>query len=185
MTRVYLGELTERHIARFLELSADPELVDTMGWRPFGPGETSRFLEAARLLTLPYCHQDGCHIFSIVNATNDKAVGYLSVKGINRAGKSAEIGIAVMEKACRSRGFGGEALRLAVEYAFGEMGLALLGLTVFPSNQRAIGAYEKLGFRKRELLENSWQMPDGEYADMWLMELTSDDWRHAAGSQQP
>jgi len=81
-----------------------------------------------------------------------------------------------MEKGYRNRGYGTEALKLTAQYAFNELGLALLGLTVFPSNQRAIRAYEKVGFRKREILKQSWQMPSGKYADMWLMELTRSQW---------
>ena len=79
-----------------------------------------------------------------------------------------------MEKEYRGQGYGTEALKLALDYAFNELGLALLGLTVFPSNERAIRAYEKVGFKRKEVLEKSWLMPDGEYADMLLMEVTQD-----------
>ena len=79
-----------------------------------------------------------------------------------------------MDKEYRGQGYGTEALKTAVSYAHNELGLNLLGLTVFPSNTKAIRAYEKVGFHKTELLKDSWLLPDGEYADMWLMELRYD-----------
>ena len=101
-------------------------------------------------------------------------IGYLSIKGISKVEARAEVGIAIMEREYRGQGYGTEALRQAVNYAFTELGLTLLGLTVFPSNQRAIRAYEKVGFRKTAVLKDSWLLPSGEYADMWLMELSRD-----------
>jgi RimJ/RimL family protein N-acetyltransferase len=44
------------------------------------------------------------------------------------------------------------------------------GLTVFPSNQRAIQAYERVGFRKTGLTV-AWLLPSGESVDMQVMEL--------------
>lgn len=170
--RVYLAPIEDKHISRYLQLSDDPELVLTMGWRPFGAGEKERFLQTLQVLTLPYCGSGETIIFSIISAADNKAIGYISIKVINEEKSSAELGIAIMEKEFRSQGYGTEALKLAVDYAFNDLGLALLGLTVFPTNQRAIKAYEKVGFRKREVLKRSWLMPGGEYVDMWLMELT-------------
>ena len=46
-----------------------------------------------------------------------------------------------------------------------------MGLTVFPSNARAIKAYEKVGFKTVDILKKSWTMPDGKQVDMLLMEL--------------
>jgi len=43
-------------------------------------------------------------------------------------------------------------------------------------NERAIKAYEKAGFRRREVLEKSLLLDSGEYVDMLLMELTRDQW---------
>ncbi len=111
-------------------------------------------------------------VFSIINAADNKAIGYTSIKGIGETEARAEVGIAIMEREYRGQGYGTETLRLAVDYAFNELGLTLLGLTVFPSNQRAIRAYKKVGFRKTEVLEDSWLLPDGEYADLWVMELS-------------
>ncbi len=174
-SRIFLANLDDDHINRYISLSDDPELVVTMGWKPFQSEEKERFRQTVELLSVPYCKKGKVIIFSIVStADGNKATGFVSIKGINEAKSFAEIGIAIMDREYRNRGYGTEALRRIVDYAFNELGLTLLALTVFPSNERAITVYEKVGFRKREFLKNSWLLPSGEYADMWLMELSRD-----------
>jgi len=173
--RVYLSSLENDHIDRFISLFDDPELVATMGWRPFAANDRERFLQWFQILTLPYLDTGRTMIFSIICADDHRAIGFLSIKGIRGTQASAEVGIAIMEKEYRGEGYGTEALMQAVDYAFEELGLNLLGLTVFPSNQRAIRAYEKVGFRKKELLKDSWILPSGEHSDMWLMELARNE----------
>ena len=175
MTRVYLSALQDQHIDRYMSLSDDPELIATMGWRPFGPDEKERFTQFSQVLSLPNLSGGKAIVFDIMNAADNKAIGYTSIKGISETEAHAEVGIAIMEREYRGQGYGTEVLKHVVDYAFNELGLTLIGLTVFPSNQRAIRAYEKVGFRKTEFLEDSWLLPNGEYADMWVMEL-SHDW---------
>ena len=173
-TRVYLAPLEDEHIDHYMSLSDDPDLIATMGWRPFGPNEKERFIQFSKVLTLPNLEGGKAMVFSIISVADDKAIGYVSIKGICETEARAEVGIAIMEREYRGQGFGTEALRQAVDYAFNKLGLKLLGLTVFPSNQRAIRAYEKTGFRKTHVLKNSWLLPSGEHTDMWLMELSRD-----------
>lgn len=174
MSRVSLANLNDNHINYYISLSDDPELVATMGWKPFRKNEKERFIRQLEVLTLPYCKKGKVIIFSIISTTDKKAIGFISIIGTNEAKSCAEIGIAIIDKGYRGHGYGTEALGKVVDYAFNELGLNLLGLTVFPSNERAIKAYEKVGFRKKELMKNSWLLPNGEYADMWLMELSRD-----------
>jgi RimJ/RimL family protein N-acetyltransferase len=170
--RVRLVPIDDEHIERYIQFSDDPELVSTMGWRPFAPGEKERFLQVVGVLTLPYCGDSPPLIFSMIDIEEDRPVGVVSLKGLNEARSSVELGIAVMEESFRGRGYGTEALRLARDYAFRELGVTLIGLTVFPDNVRAIRAYEKLGFKRTAVLEKSWTLPDGRGADMLLMELS-------------
>ncbi len=164
--------MEDEHIHHYMSLSNDPELIATMGWKPFRPNEKDRFIDFSRVLSLPNLKDGKVIVFSIILATNNKAIGYVSIKGINKAEGRAEVGIAIMDREYRGKGYGTEALKKAIDYAFNELGLTLLGLTVFPSNQRAIQAYEKIGFRRAELLKDSWLLPSGEYVDMLVMELS-------------
>ena len=172
--KVHLSILEKEHISRYMQLSDNPELIDTMGWLPFAVGEEERFLQTVQVITLPYGGNGKPVVFSIVSTEEDRPVGYVCLKGMNESNSSIELGIAIMEKEYRGHGYGTEALNLAKNYAFRKLGLSKVGLTVFPSNERAIRAYEKAGFQKKELLEKSWLMPAGEYVDMLLMEVIRD-----------
>jgi RimJ/RimL family protein N-acetyltransferase len=114
-------------------------------------------------------------VFSIISKEDDKAIGYVSIKGMSSDSSDAEVGIAILNKKYRSRGYGTEALWKAAVYAFTELGIDLLYLTVFPYNNRAIRTYEKLGFRRVKLLKKAWMLPEGDCSDMLLMKLNKDN----------
>lgn len=157
-----------------MSLSNDPELIATMGWSPFCPDEKERFIQFSQVLSVPNLDSAKAIVFSLINKADDKPIGYASIKGISEKESRAEVGIAIMEREYRGQGYGTEALGQLVDYAFKELGLTFLCLTVFLSNQRAIRAYTRKGFRKIEVLKDSWLLPSGECVDMWLMELSRD-----------
>lgn len=168
---IRLVPLEDEHIARYLSLSSDPVLVETMGWKPFDPDERERFLRYVENITVPNMAGGYTIPFSIVTADSGIPIGYLSLKGVRDGGTGAEVGLAIMDKEYRGRGLGTEALRQATVYAFGELELSILELTVFPDNAAAIRSYEKVGFVRTDILKESWELPDGTFADMWVMEL--------------
>lgn len=169
--KVYLSPIEENHLFQYMSLSDDPELLSTMGWRPFETDEKDRFLHAVEALTLPYCGDGEPITFSIITTEGHFPIGYVTLKGINYDKATAELGIAIMDSRYFSSGYGSDALILAADFAFNNLQLLTIGLTVFPSNIRAIKAYEKVGFTIVDVLEKAWTMPDGERADMLLMEL--------------
>ena len=66
-------------------------------------------------------------------------------------------------------------MRLALKFAFDELNLHRVQLTVFAYNDRAIALYEKLGFQRegtfREFLHR-----DGARYDMYLYGLLRREW---------
>jgi RimJ/RimL family protein N-acetyltransferase len=79
------------------------------------------------------------------------------------------------------QGFGREALSLLLAYAFGELNLRRVQLTVFSNNLRAIRLYEGAGFR-REGVYREFLRRDGEVYDMYLYGLLRREWEAAAKS---
>ncbi len=76
------------------------------------------------------------------------------------------------------QGFGREALGLLLRFAFDEVNLRRLSLTVFAYNTRAIGLYEGMGF-VREGAFREFLMRDGQPHDMLLYGLLEREWRAA------
>lgn len=82
----------------------------------------------------------------------------------------------------RGRGFGGEAIALVLEHAFGEapagLGLHRVGLDVLSINPRARMLYESLGFLVEGRLRESHR--DGDFwCDAIVMGMLEDDYRAA------
>jgi len=77
-----------------------------------------------------------------------KPIGIMSLIHIDPKNRNAECILDIGDKDCWGQGYGAEAMRLLLDYAFLEMNLHRLGLRVFSFNQRAIRLYEKVGFTR-------------------------------------
>jgi RimJ/RimL family protein N-acetyltransferase len=105
------------------------------------------------LLSVPYCIKSKVTIFNIFSTTSNKAIGFVSIRGINIAKSFAEIGSAIVDRKYRNREYGTEVLKRVIDYTSNELDLTLLGLTVFPSNERAITVYEEVNLYKKRFLK--------------------------------
>ena len=107
--------------------------------------------------------------------TDNVLIGVAEIEDINWHHGNAWISIS-LGKAFWNQGLGTEALRLLVCYAFQELNLHRLQLTVFEYNGRAQAVYRKVGFcvegRMRE-----WILRDGKRYDMLQMGLLANEWR--------
>jgi RimJ/RimL family protein N-acetyltransferase/predicted SprT family Zn-dependent metalloprotease len=73
-------------------------------------------------------------------------VGEVVLNEFNDVKSSMNLRIALAGPAVFGRGFGSEAVALAVDYGLEVLGLTKITLSVLVENARAIGAYEKVGF---------------------------------------
>ena len=71
----------------------------------------------------------------------------------------------------QGRGLGREALSLAVEHLFSELGHHRITIDPAADNDRAIRCYEAVGFRTVGVMHASERGPDGTFHDGLLMEL--------------
>lgn len=86
--------------------------------------------------------------FSIIERTTGRIVGNCDMVNISLPHRRAEVGIVIGEPDARGRGYGTEAMRLLVDYAFTVAGMHSLMLWVYEFNQAARRCYEKVGFRE-------------------------------------
>ncbi|WP_240633327.1 GNAT family N-acetyltransferase [Paenibacillus montanisoli] len=81
------------------------------------------------------------------NETNE-LVGYVELDGIMWSNRVSGVSIAIAHNQNRRKGYGAEALNLVLRFAFHELNLHRVQLTVFGYNTSAIALYEKVGFQK-------------------------------------
>ena len=77
-------------------------------------------------------------VFAIRPLGEETLIGYIEIEGIMWAHRHAWLSIAIGDSAHQGRGYGAEALRLALRFAFQELNLHRVQLTVFSYNLRAI-----------------------------------------------
>jgi aminoglycoside 6'-N-acetyltransferase len=75
----------------------------------------------------------------------------------------------------QGQGFGPDAITTLARYLIDERGHHRITIDPAAANERAIRAYEKVGFRKVGVLRRYQHYPDGTWQDGLLMELLADD----------
>ena len=116
-------------------------------------------------------------IFGIHNKTGHGLIGVCQLHSISHVHRSAELQIRIGDDEERGKGYGGEAVRLLVGFAFSDLNLERVGLHVFSTNKRALGLYAKTGFKVEGRLRKAAYI-DGVYVDIILMGLMKDEWAH-------
>jgi len=87
------------------------------------------------------------YFFSIRTLAEDKLIGELNLDVVNWNGRDAFVGLGIGETEYWSKGYGTDVMNVLLRFAFTEINLRRVTLTVFEYNPRAIRSYEKAGFR--------------------------------------
>ncbi len=118
---------------------------------------------------------DTQYSFAIRTLADDTHIGNCGLFSINQKDRSAMFGILVGEKDYWGKGYGTDATRLVLRFAFWELNLNRVELEVFDYNPRAIRAYEKAGF-VREGVRRDALFREGAYHDIIVMGILREDW---------
>jgi RimJ/RimL family protein N-acetyltransferase len=113
--------------------------------------------------------------FRIRTLTDDRLIGFVALHSIEWNNRVGEASIGIGDSACWGKGYGTDAMRVILRFAFHELNLDRLWLTVIASNARAIRTYEKVGFRHEGALRKA-VYRDGERCDMLVMGILRDEW---------
>jgi RimJ/RimL family protein N-acetyltransferase len=89
----------------------------------------------------------------------------------------AELGIAIHDRSSWNRGYGTDAVRCVLRYAFEDLELNRVELTTDADNSRAIRCYEKCGFVSEGRLRQHRIRDDGP-ADSLIMSVLRKEWRN-------
>lgn len=113
--------------------------------------------------------------FTFRTLDENKLIGGLSLYVVDWAGRDSFVAIFIGEREDWSKGYGSDAMRLLLQYAFQELNLWRVSLGVFDYNPRAIRSYEKVGFchegRMRQYLNH-----EGKRWDILYMGILREEW---------
>jgi len=124
--------------------------------------------------------EDRLHL--AITTLDGELIGETTLRDIDQRNRGAIFTIAIGKREYWGHGFGSDATRCLMKYAFEQLNLHRIDLFVHASNERAIRAYEKCGFRHDGLLREAHYM-DGKYSDVLLMGLLLEDFRGAEAAR--
>lgn len=113
----------------------------------------------------------------VIETRDGVPIGDLGLLGIHPHGR-AELSIKIGERSHWSGGYGSDAIRRLLGFAFGELGLRRVTLIADADNARGIRCYEKAGFVREGLLR-SHRLRYGKPVDMLSMAVLKEDWESA------
>ena len=173
--RVRLRPIEELDLPLFVRWLNDP---DVRYWLSMADGPELT-LESEREWYEEMRGDPACVIWCI-ETEEGQPIGNLGLHAIDEGQGRATLGIFIGEKGQWGRGYGTDATRQVLRYAFGEMGLRRVDLGADGDNVRGIRCYEKCGFVREGLLR-AYRMRRGEPVNAVVMGVLRDEWTADGG----
>jgi RimJ/RimL family protein N-acetyltransferase len=122
-------------------------------------------------------HSDSSKVeFHLRTVEDDRLIGFVALHSIEWNNGAALLAIGIGESAYRGKGYGSDALRLILRYAFDELNLHRVGLDVISNNARALRTYEGAGFQREGIMRDA-VLRDGSRHDRILMGILQHEWQ--------
>ena len=119
--------------------------------------------------------------FNIRTLADDRLIGECNLELASWANRDAWVAIGLGLSIDWGKGYGTDAMRLLLRYAFGELNLERVSLNTFGYNERAQRSYLKAGFTL-EGRQREWLRASDRRWDMVYMGILRDEWLALAGS---
>jgi RimJ/RimL family protein N-acetyltransferase len=151
--------------------SADSEYSRLLAWEParrFSAKNSQKWIEKQY-------ENEGSYAFSIRTLEGDRLIGGIGLDGIRWAHRDCFVGIGLGEREFWGKGYGTDAMRIVLRYAFTELNLERVTLDVFEYNQRGVRSYEKAGF-VLEGRQRGQILREGRRWDVIYMGILRQDW---------
>lgn len=120
--------------------------------------------------------------FAIRTLADDRLIGLIGLYTVFPAQREAFMGIQIGARDDWGKGYGTDALRVLLHYAFDELNLERVSLSVLEGNERAMRSYEKCGFCYEGRERRVW-VYDGRRWDEIYMGLLRDEWEAMTNDQ--
>lgn len=119
---------------------------------------------------------DSMYWFTIRAIADNQLLGDINLDVVGWNMRDAYVGLGIGPRDFWGKGYGTESMQLILQYAFTELNLRCVTLTVFEYNPRAIRSYEKAGFR-HEGRQRGAILREGKRWDVLYMGILREDWR--------
>lgn len=101
---------------------------------------------------------------AIIEKERDKHIGNIKLGSINWIHRFADISLFIGDKEVWGKGYGTEAIKLVVDYAFNRLNLHRLQAGIYDGNIASIKAFQKAGFKEEANFKEK-RFYNGSYMD--------------------
>lgn len=178
-SKIRLTSMTQNDLPAMVRWHQDPEFLRLLDTRPAAPQAEGWLADHLRDRE----RSTNAFLFGIRPLESDDLLGFVELEGIQWNQGAGWLVIAVGEPQDQGQGIGSEALELMLDFAFRELNLHRVTLTVFSYNTRAIGVYERAGFQ-REGVYREYLHRDGRRYDMYLYGILRREWEAVRSQAQ-
>jgi RimJ/RimL family protein N-acetyltransferase len=113
--------------------------------------------------------------FPIRTLEDNYLIGFVGLFGVSWNHGEAWVGIGLGDRNYWGNGYGTDAMRVILRYAFHELNLHRVSLGVFEYNQRARRSYEKVGFSIEGRVRGD-LLRQGQRWDVFIMGILREEW---------
>jgi diamine N-acetyltransferase len=140
--QIYLRALEHKDLDFLFELENNTDVWEVSGTiTPYSKNVLQLYLDNA--------HRDLFDVKQlrlVICDLNEKAVGLIDVFDFEPNHKRAGVGIIILNKEQRNKGFGGEAVLILCNYLFNVLGLRQIYANILEENVASLHLFKKLGF---------------------------------------
>jgi RimJ/RimL family protein N-acetyltransferase len=147
----------------------DPEVTEWTSARyPYSLGDEARWLEGLEANAFVP------GVYLSIEAKDGRHIGLCELRNTRPENRKAELAITIGEKDYWNRGYGTDAVRTIVRFAFETMNLHRVWLTTLVYNTRAIACYKTCGFQEEGRLREE-VLKHGRRHDYVIMGILRED----------
>jgi len=157
----------------------DSEFMRLMETGPARPMSAAMLRKQYEKLEKQIEEEKNLYYFTIRAKADDRLIGRAAVQWIEWANGNGflRLGIGAAEDRCK--GYGSQALRMLLRFAFAELNLFRASAIVAEYNEGAIALLKKFGFVQEVCRRKSLER-DGRRWDLLVFGLLNDEWRNQA-----
>ena len=169
--RVYLRPFGRNDLSYVQKWYNDPEIREMTGEAaPMSRAKAERWYRGL-------CADKDRIWSAIVLKKGNRVVGEAGLLRMFKPWRCTDMSIIIGEKDAWGKGYGTEAGRLLLDYAFTRLGFHRVSIGVVALNERALGFWEGLGFKK-EGVQRDGYLCNGEYSDFVMMSILEDEYKN-------
>jgi len=174
--KVLLRALTRDNLERLCQFNNDVEVELAGGGDPPMPQSLARLQAEFDGRVGQGGRDDAGFAIEAIDQPTGKFIGQCALFQFDHTAQTCMLGITIGDKAYWGRGYGRDAVRVLLDYAFRLRNLRRVCLSVNGNNERGMRAYHACGFiEEGRLRAHVWS--NGAYIDLVYMGILRDEWQ--------